>query len=94
VPFTCKGFESSDPAQRALEGRRAKVVAELRAHPELERTFDAVDVPLKAGPGEPVSVVLAVRHGTEILSGEVRIPRERWNPLVPLTVNPAEEKPQ
>jgi hypothetical protein len=51
----------------------------LRAHPERKRAFDVADAPLKAGPGAPVSVVVAVRHGEQILSGELHIPRERWD---------------
>jgi hypothetical protein len=35
--------------------------------------------PPKAEPGEPVSIMLAVRSGADILSGELRIPRERWD---------------
>ena len=28
---------------------------------------------------EPVSVMLAVRYGEDIISGELHIPRERWD---------------
>jgi len=61
------------------EARQAKVEAQLRAHPELNRAFDVAEAPLAGSPGEPVSVVIAVRHGDQILSGEVHIPRERWD---------------
>lgn len=61
------------------EVRQAKVEAELLAHPERKRSFDVVEAPLNACPSAPVSVVLAVRHGEQILSGEVHIPRERWD---------------
>jgi hypothetical protein len=39
--------------------------------------------------------VLAVRHGEQILSGELRIPRERWDPRLFLhTIDPPAQKPQ
>jgi hypothetical protein len=41
-----------------------------------------------------VSVVLAVRHGEHILSGEQQIPRERWDMAVFLrTVDPGAHRP-
>lgn len=49
------------------------------AKPGLRVTFDVVDVPQKAGPGSPVSVMLAVRSGEQIQTGEVSIPRKRWD---------------
>lgn len=52
---------------------------ELRAHPALRLAFDVADAPLQGGAGEPVSVVVAVRHGGEMVSGEVLVPRERWD---------------
>jgi hypothetical protein len=64
-------------AERAA--RETKVAAELRTHPEMRVAFDVANVPLQTGAGEPVSVVLAVRHGEEILSGEIHIPRDRWD---------------
>jgi len=69
-----------DHAQHdAREARQAKVEAALRASPELRVAFDVEGAPPKAEPGEPVSVMIAVRHGEDILSREVRIPRERWD---------------
>ena len=59
--------------------RQAGVEAELRAHPERRVAFDVADAPADSESGEPVSVVLAARHGEHILSGELFIPRERWN---------------
>jgi hypothetical protein len=44
-----------------------------------EWRFDVTGAPLEAAPGDSVSVVLAVRHGEHILSGELHIPRERWD---------------
>jgi len=79
VPFTCDGFEAQDAAVRALEARRSRVEGELRAHPELRIAFEAVDAPLSAGPAKPVSVMIAVRHGEQIVSCEMRVPRERWD---------------
>jgi hypothetical protein len=70
---------NTDEATTAREARQAKVEAVLLAHPEQQRAFDVVDAPLKAGPGEPISVVLAVRNGDQIISGELAIPRERWD---------------
>jgi hypothetical protein len=73
--------------------RQAKVEAELRAHLEMQLAFDVTETPLKAGPGEPVSVVLAVRHGEHILSGELHVPRERWATAVFLrTVDPGSQR--
>ena len=71
-----RGLEQPAPAR---EARRAKVVAILRTHGDQQRAFDVVDAPLEPGPGEPVSVVVAVRHGGQILSGELTVPRERWS---------------
>lgn len=79
MPFTCAGHEPADPAVRARIERQARVEAKLLAHPELQRAFDVADAPLTAGPAEPISVVLAVRCGEQILSGEVLVPRERWD---------------
>ena len=69
---------SQGEIEQEREARQAKVEAELRARPDLRVAFDLSDVPLKGGVGNPVSVVLAVRHGEHILSGELHIPRERW----------------
>jgi hypothetical protein len=48
----------------------------------------------KGSPGEPVSVVLAVRHGDQILSGEVLVPRERWDLEAFLSVMEGPEQQQ
>jgi hypothetical protein len=78
--------------QRAA--RQTKVEAELRARPELHVAFDVANADLHTGPGEPVSVVLAVRHGEHILSGELHIPRERWDMALFLrTVDSDSERP-
>jgi hypothetical protein len=74
--------------------RQAKVEAALLRHPDQMRAFDVADMPLKAEPGELVSVVLAVRHGQDILSGELRIPRERWDAELFLRVIDGIEIPQ
>jgi hypothetical protein len=68
-----------DAAAATREARQAKVVEQLQAHPEQKRAFDIKDAPLNASPDGPVSVVLAVRHGDQILSGEVLIPCRRWD---------------
>ena len=67
-----------DEAAAVRESRRGKVEAELCAHPDQRYAFDVADAPLEAAPGDPVSVVLAIRHGAQLLSGEIHIPRERW----------------
>jgi hypothetical protein len=72
--FDCQGF---DAAEGTLEARRRTVETVLSTHPELKRAFDVADEPL-TGSGEPVSVVLAVCHGVQIVTGEVLIPPERW----------------
>jgi len=67
-------------ASRSCADRLAKVERELQGHPGHRVAFDVVDVPLAgSAEGESVSVVLAVRHGDHILSGELRVPRERWD---------------
>jgi hypothetical protein len=71
--------ELEGEAVRARNARQDKVERELRAHPMRRYAVDLADVPLKAAPGAPLSVVLAVRHGEQILSGEILIPRERWD---------------
>jgi hypothetical protein len=39
-------------------------------------------------------VMLAVRHGEHILSGELRIPRQRWDMTLFLrTVDPGQKEP-
>lgn len=79
---------------RTREERRACVEAELRVRPEKRVAFDVIDAPTKAEAGAPVSVVLAVRHGEHILTGELRIPRQRWDlALFLLTVGPSQERP-
>jgi hypothetical protein len=61
------------------QARQIWVEPELLAHPELRVVFDGAHVPLEASLGEPVSVVLAVRTPVGIVSGELRIPRERFD---------------
>jgi hypothetical protein len=59
--------------------RVAPVEAQLRAGPGMRVAFDVVDVPLQAGPRNAVSVVLAIKSGDHVLSGEVRVAREQWD---------------
>jgi hypothetical protein len=82
VEFSCPGYEAKDEAARGPEERRARVASRLRANPGMRVAFDVDDAPLEVDPGAPVSVVLAVRHGEQILSGEVHVPRERWDPVL------------
>ena len=86
--------ELSRDRNDAREARHGKVEAELRARPELRVAFDVVDAPVTAAPGTPVSVVLAVRHGEHILSGELHVPRERWGMALFLrTVDTGSQRP-
>ncbi len=62
-----------------LEARRAHVERELAEHPEKRVAFDVADAPLRPEPGAPVSVVLAVRTAAGIVSGELHIPRKRFD---------------
>ena len=84
----------ADSAVRTLEARRSRVAAELQRRPELRVAFDVDDPPGKSGAREPVSVVLAVRHGEQILSGEVHIPREPWSVAAFLAAVDTPERPQ
>lgn len=68
------------PPNVILEKRRAFVVRELKAHPELPRTYHAHNAPLIPEAGEPVSVMLGIRgEDGVILTGELLIPRERFD---------------
>jgi TubC N-terminal docking domain len=82
-----------DRARRGTyEARRATVETALRSRPELRVAFDVADAPMRAESGAPVSVMLAVRHGEHILTGELHIPRQRWDmTLFVRTVDPGEE---
>lgn len=78
---------------RSRELRQTLVEAELLAQPEKRVAFDVIDAPLTAEPGKPISVMLAVRHGEHVLTGELRIPRQRWDlALFLLTVDPNQER--
>jgi hypothetical protein len=77
-PLRC-AHEVIHEAGSSLEARQPKVEAQLQDSPGLQRAFDVSDMPPTACPGQPVTVVLAVRHGEQILSGEVLVPRERWH---------------
>lgn len=69
----------ADPVPGAVEARRRRVEERLRERSEDRVAFDVADAPLKPGPGEPVSVVLAVRTAAGIVSGELRVPRDRFD---------------
>jgi hypothetical protein len=71
--------ELAGALESPLAERQARVEAELRSRCDLRAMFDVVNAPLRAAPGEAVSVVLAMRHGEHILSGELHVSRERWN---------------
>lgn len=83
-----------DRAKDAREARRATVETALRFRPELRVAFDVAEAPMTAEPGAPISVMLAVRHGEHILTGELHIPRQRWDMALFLhTVDPGQERP-
>lgn len=77
----------------ARETRRARVEAELLANPGRRLAFDVVDVPLNAGAGDPVSVVLAVRSSAGVASGEVHILRGRFDAALFLRALETSEEP-
>ena len=58
---------------------RVRVERELAEHPEQRVVFDAIDAPLRPEPGAPVSIMLAVRTPIGIVSGELSVPRERFD---------------
>ena len=91
IAFHCQGF---DAAEGTLEARRRTVETVLSTHPELKRAFDVADEPLAGSSSEPVSVVLAVRHGEQILTGEVLVPPERWEMFEFLAIVDPPERPQ
>ena len=80
------GWTPAAAVVRALERRRAEVIARLKADPALRYSFD-VQGASPIGPARgPVSVVLAVRDSTgAIVSGELRVPAERWPGLALFT---------
>jgi hypothetical protein len=72
-----KATEASVPYE--LEYRRARAEGRLHADATLRVAFDVANAPLTPRPGEPVSVMLAVRTPGGIVSAELHIPRERWD---------------
>lgn len=71
---------ASANADAWLERRRAYVVRELLERPEQRVAFHARNAPLVAEPGNPVSVVIAVRtEKAGIVSAELSIPRDRFD---------------
>src|SRR5437016_2786028 len=78
-----------------VEARRARAESRLRADETLRVAFDVASAPLITYPGEPVSVMLAVRTPCGIVSAELHIPRERWDPdLFLRTVSDTAGRPQ
>lgn len=66
----------------ALERRRARVERELVEHPGQRAAIDAADSPLRPEAGKPVSVVVAIRTTAGIVSGELSVPRERFDAVL------------
>lgn len=62
-----------------LERRRAYVKRELQEHGELRVSTHVQDAPLRPEPGQPISVMVAVRTTDGIVSAEYSIPRERFD---------------
>lgn len=77
MPFQCAGFEPSE-----LERRRARVECQLTEHPEQRVAMEALDAPLLPAAGEPVSLLVACRTAAGIVSAELRIPRDRFDPAL------------
>lgn len=69
-------------AEAVLEGRRRQVEERLRSQPALRRAFDIAGAPLTPEPGPPVSLVLAVRTDLGIVSGELHVPREKFDAVL------------
>jgi hypothetical protein len=95
-PEASRGGKPTPPPRdktAALEERTRKVEEHLHSHPELQQTFDVEGAPLKPEPGMPVSVVLAVRHGNQITSSEILIPRDCFDMALFLQPFDAAEKP-
>jgi len=63
-----------------LEARRERVERHLLDDPTIRTDADVEGVPLDKTPGDPISVVIAVRTPQGIVSGELLIPREKWDP--------------
>jgi hypothetical protein len=70
------------PQHPDLDRRQAHVERELAAHPEKRVAFDIGNASLRPESGEPVSVVLALRTAAGIVSGELHIPRDRFDPAL------------
>jgi len=85
--------ESKDPANGGRELRQSKVEAELRTHPELRVAFDVIDSPIHGESGNSVRLILAIRHGELILSGELHVPREQWDLAALLAVTEVSVRP-
>ena len=80
------GWRPADPALVALARRRHAVAADLKAHPEARYSFDVQDA-TPSGPAQTdVSVMLGLRTATGgVVTGELRIPAERWPGLALFT---------
>ena len=79
------GWTPAAPVVRALERRRAEVIARLKADPALRYSFD-VQGASPIGPAQAdVSVMLGVRTADGVVAGELRVPAERWPGLALFT---------
>ena len=74
------------PQEHDLEPRRQVVSDQLRAEPALRYAFDVRGAsPASPAPG-PVSVMLGLRDADgQIVTGELRIPTEKWPGLAVFT---------
>lgn len=83
--FECRGYRRADPALVELWRRKAEVVARLRTDSALRYAFDVAGAtPRGAALGE-VSVVLGLRTKATTVTGELRIPADRWPGLALFT---------
>lgn len=73
----CPGYQRS-----ALEERRRKVEGQLLDSPTLRLAADVAEAPLRPEPGPPVSIVVAVRTASGIVSGELQAPRDRFDSVL------------
>jgi hypothetical protein len=66
----------------AVALRQALVEADLREHPDRHVAWDVTNAPLRPSPGPAVSVVIAVRTESCLVSGELHVPREQFDPAL------------
>jgi hypothetical protein len=74
------GWMPTDPNARAFEQRRADVVARLDATPALRYAFNVQGATPRGAALSEVSVMLGMRDAEgRIVTGELRVPADRWD---------------